>query len=89
MSLAFEYIRVTLFAQLAFKFLPVVTSDVLAVLLCVLLSVNPTFETLVMDQADRASTFASENQRISIRILRTPAETAVYLLLFRPTSRQE
>lgn len=82
-ALAFENVGVTLFAQLAFKLLPVVASHVLPVLFSVLLRVDPRLEALVVDQADRASTFAGEDQRIGIGLLWTPAKTAVYLLFFR------
>jgi len=82
-ALSFKNVGVTLFAQLAFKLLPVIASHVLPVLFSVLLRINPRLEALVVDQTDGASTFAGEDKRIGIRLLRTPAKTAVYLLFFR------
>jgi hypothetical protein len=37
-----------------------------------------------MNQTHRTSAFAGQNERVVIRLLWTPAESAVDLLLFRP-----
>lgn len=50
--IVFEYVRVALLTDLTFKFLPVVRGHVLSVLFHVLLSRDPTLQTLEVDQSD-------------------------------------
>ena len=65
-ALAFENVGVTLFAQLAFKLLPVVARDILPVLLGVTLGLDPVLQALEVDQTDRAATLACQNQRVLV-----------------------
>ena len=58
-SLAFlKDIWIALFADFAFKFLPIVRSDILAILFDVSLSLDPVFEALIVDIADGAGALA-------------------------------
>lgn len=64
-------------ADLAFKFLPVVGSDVLTILLDVSLRFEPTLEALVVDVSYCAGTLARQDERVVVCLLRTPAKAAL------------
>ena len=89
-SLAFlKDIWVALLADFAFKFLPVVRCDVLAVLFDVPLSLDPVLEALVVDIADGASALACQDQRVLIRLLCAPAKAALHGLFTIFTDRKQ
>ena len=78
-SLAFlKDIWVALFADFAFKFLPIVRCDILAVLFHVSLRLDPVFEALIVDVAYRAGALACQDQRILIWLLSASAKAALY-----------
>ena len=64
-------------ADLAFKFLPVVASDVLAVLLDMTLRLQPALQTVVVDVADGSGALACQDERIVVGLFRAPAESAL------------
>lgn len=72
-----EDIGVALLADLAFKFFPVVRSDVFTVLLHVPLRLEPVLETCVVDVADCAGAFTCQNKRIVLAFLSAPAESTL------------
>lgn len=85
MVVPFENIRVTGFADFAFKLLPVITGHVLAKFLHVSLRLDPTLEALKVNKPYRAATLAREDQRVLVRVLGAPAEAAVDVALLVPT----
>ena len=75
-----EDVRVALLADLAFKFLPVVARDILAVLLDVTLRLEPALEAHVVDVADCAGTLARQDEWVVICLLGAPTEATLNLL---------
>lgn len=68
-------------AYLALKLFPVVADHVLRILLHLLLRLDPIPQTLIVDQADRTSALARQDEGVLWHLLSTPAEPAVLLSL--------
>ena len=58
-----------MFANLAFKFLPVVGCDVLTILLHVSLRLDPVLEAFEVDVADGARALAGQDERVGLILL--------------------
>jgi len=66
---------------LALELPPVATRDVFTHVLDNLLSLDPVLKAKEVDQAHRTSALASENQRVFLFFLLSPAESAMHSLV--------
>jgi len=78
---ALENVGVTLLADLALELFPVVARHIFTIFFNVPLRLYPILKTLEVDQADRTSALARQNQWIDIVFFGSPTKTAVDLFL--------
>lgn len=79
--ISFENIGIGLLADLTFKFLPVVTCHIFPVFFYMTLRFYPILKALEMNQTNRTSALASEDQRVILIFFWAPTKSAIYLFL--------
>lgn len=82
--LSLEDVWVALLANLTFKLLPVVTGNICSIFLGVSLGLDPAFQALEVDQTDRTSALAGEDEGVAVLRLWVPAEPTLHLLFGVP-----